>query len=268
MGVKLDAPARLFRYHWDMGENTEATGVPDWVQNLWSELRFKEIVGREGGLGFQRLFQQVMKAVDRDDFLDVRPVGRHGDFKCDGWGFSSQTCYAVYGPFSQRSRAAIQRKVAGDFEGAVAAWPDMKNWRLVHNDFGGLSSVVAAVLVPLREEAKSITPNVTLLPPWGPGDLWWMLRQAPAADRSKILGTDGQPLKAPQLGEFADIGDDHVSVSAGQSVIQLMGGFTSGGIVDPLSATDVISASGGQVSVFEMDEVKCCGDDVADPARA
>lgn len=59
--------------------------LPDWVERLWGELRFKELVGQETGEGFQRLFHQVMKTVSGDDFLEVRPTGRYGDLKCDGW---------------------------------------------------------------------------------------------------------------------------------------------------------------------------------------
>jgi hypothetical protein len=239
-----------------VAEETETTNIPDWVDRLWSELRFKEIAGREGGLGYQRLFQQVMKAVERDDFLDIRAVGKHGDFKCDGWGMASHTCYAVYGPFSRKSRSAVQRKIVSDFNGAVAGWPEMQNWRIVHNDYGGLSAVVAAVLVSLQEEAKSIAPNVNILPPWGPGDLWWMFRQAPAADRVAILGSHGRPLTAVRLSEFADIGNDHVSVSAGQSVVQLMNGFASDGAVDPLNAAALSSTLAafilGDDAVFEQ----------------
>ena len=77
--------------------------LPEWVDELWSELRFAELAARESGEGFQRLFQRVMKAADGESFLEVRPVGKYGDFKCDGWDTSSQTCYAVYGPFTRKT---------------------------------------------------------------------------------------------------------------------------------------------------------------------
>jgi hypothetical protein len=211
--------------------------LPQWIEQLWGELRFKELVGHENGLGFQRLFQQVMKAVDGDDFLEIRPVGKHGDFKCDGWGMQSRTCYAVYGPFTRQSLASVRRKLANDFHGAVSAWPDMRAWRLVHNDIAGLGAVVAAALVSLHEEASTKASHITILPPWGPNDLSWLLWRAPAEARVSILGTHGWRVTADRQAEFSGVNDDPVSISAGRSVAQLLDSFAGGGIVDPLPAT-------------------------------
>ncbi|WP_322749370.1 MULTISPECIES: hypothetical protein [unclassified Frankia] len=139
--------------------------LPDWVEQLWGELRFKELVGQESGEGFQRLFQQVMKAVDGDDFAEVRPVGKHGDFKCDGWGMESWTCYAVYGPFTRKTPAQVRLKFARDLHGATRSWPNMRAWRLVHNDVAGLSALVVAALASLREEVDMNARQVRILPP-------------------------------------------------------------------------------------------------------
>lgn len=211
--------------------------LPDWVGQLWAELRFRELVGEQNGEGFQRLFQQVMKATDGDDFLEVRPIGKHGDFKCDGWEMHSQTCHAVYGPFSRKSPDQVRRKIARDFHGAVRAWPEMRAWRLVHNDIAGLSALVAAALVSLKGEATTSAPHVTILPPWGPKDLWWQLRQAPVEARTSVLGTHGWRLNQERLHDFAGVSDDPVSASAGRSVAQLLDGFSVGAAVDPLTAT-------------------------------
>lgn len=226
--------------------------LPGWVEVLWGELRFRELAERESGEGFQRLFQQVMRAVDGDDFLQVRPVGRHGDFKCDGWGMRSRTCYAVYGPFTRQNREQVRRKIAGDLHGAVRAWPEMREWRLVHNDLAGLSALVAAALVSLREDMDAAAPHITILPPWGPQDLWSLLRQAPAAARAAVLGTHGWRPDPDRLADFVGVSDDPVSVSAARSVAQLVDGFAAGGVVDPLAA----KAFAGVLAMFLLgDEV-------------
>lgn len=220
--------------------------LPEWVDELWSELRFAELAARESGEGFQRLFQRVMKAVDGESFLDVRPAGKYGDFKCDGWDTSSQTCYAVYGPFTRKTPGEVREKIESDLHGALRAWPEMRNWRFVHNDQAGLSALVAAALVSLRDDTDPAARHVRLLPPWGPKDLWWLLRQAPAGARASLLGTQPWSLNRRQLDSFANASEDPVSVSAGRSVAQLIHGFADGGLVAPLAGT----AFAGTLAMF------------------
>jgi hypothetical protein len=241
--------------------------LPDWVEELWGELRFKEMVERETGEGYQRLFQQVMRAVLKDDFLEVRSAGRYGDLKCDGWEMQSSTCYAVYGPFTRKSPSEVRGKLLTDLRGAIKAWPEMCRWRPVHNDLAGLSAPVAKAMVSLREEASTSAPDLQILPPWGPLDLWWLLRQAPAETRTSVLGTHGWQLRQDRLLEFVGILDDPVSISAGRSVVQLLDGFASQGIVDPLAAHSFASTLASFLlsdeSGFEQRSIlleRCCRD--------
>jgi hypothetical protein len=220
--------------------------LPEWVNQLWAELRFAELAARESGEGFQCLFQRVMKAAEGEAFLDVRPIGKFGDFKCDGWDSASQTCYAVYGPFKRKTPGQVRNKIAGDLLGAVRAWPEMRNSRLVHNDQAGVSALIAAALVSLRDDPALAERHVVVLPPWGPRDLWWQLRQAPADARAFILGTQPWSLDRRQFESFAGAGDDPVSVAAGRSVAQLIHGFAEGGLVDPLTGT----ALAGTLAMF------------------
>lgn len=216
--------------------------LPEWVSQLWCELRFAELIEQEGGEGFQRLFQRVMKAVAGETFLDVRPVGKYGDFKCDGWDTGSQTCYAAYGPFTRKTPGQVRSKIAADLRGAVRGWPELRNWRLVHNDRAGISSLAAAALVSLRDDRALIERRVVVLSPWGPKDLWSMLRQAPPGARASVLGSQPWSLSRCQLGSFAGADDDAVSVAAGRSVAQLIHGFPVGGVVDPLAGTALAGA--------------------------
>lgn len=220
--------------------------LPEWVDQLWGELRFAELAAQESGDGFQRLFQRVMKAVDGESFLDIRPIGKFGDFKCDGWDAVSHTCYAVYGPFTRKTPAQVHRKIAGDLHGAVRAWPGMRNWRLVHNDQAGVSVLVAAALVSLQDNPAPTARNVEVLPPWGPKDLWWLLRQAPPDVRASVLGAQPWSLNRRQFQGLVGANDNPVSVSAGRSVAQLVHGFAEGGLVDPLAGT----AFAGTLTMF------------------
>jgi hypothetical protein len=211
--------------------------LPDWFEELWGELRFQDLARRETGDGYQRLFHLVMRAVAGDDFLEVRPVGKHGDFACDGWSMRSRTCYAVYAPFSRKTPGQVRRKVARDLQGAVQAWPEMREWRPVHNDYAGLSALVASAVVSLKEDMDGRPQSVTILPPWGPKDLWGLLREAPAGARASILGSHVWRTDHDQLATFARVNNDPVSISARRSVRQLLDGFATGGVVDPLAAT-------------------------------
>ena len=209
---------------------------PDWIVQLWEEWKFRLLVSRESGEGYQRLFQRTKKVVDQD-FLDVRPAGRIGDFKCDGWDLESGTCYAVYAPFTRKSPAQVRAKLKKDFEGAILAWPDMRAWRAVHNDSVGLSPLIAEAVVALKLQAKTSVPHVAILAPMGPEDLWWLLRQAPASARESILGTHGWRLNTEVFAQFGGADGDPVSASAGRSVLQLIDNFSPGGLVDAVSAT-------------------------------
>jgi hypothetical protein len=134
----------------------------------------------------------------------------------------------------------------------------MHAWRLVHNDFADLGAVVAAALVPLQKDAETIAPHVTILPPWGPKDLSWLLRRTSTEAKAAILGTHGWRLSESRHPEFCTLGNDPVSASAGQSVAQLLDGFAAGGVVDPLTA----SAFAGAPAAFLL------GDEAAFKQRA
>jgi hypothetical protein len=213
--------------------------LPAWVEELWIELRFKQLVLQEPDIGYQRLFQRVMKAVDGDDFVDVRPAGRGGDLKCDGWSTSASTCYAVYAPYTWKSLATVRHKVEDDFRGALAAWPTMRGWRLVHNDMHGLHAPVAAALEDLRAEASRSMSEVQILPPWGPNELCWLLRQAPRSAQWAILGAPAWHASRLPLGDLTDY---PVQVAAGRSVAQLIDNFPPGGVCEPIAATSLASA--------------------------
>jgi hypothetical protein len=100
--------------------------------------------------------------------------------------------------------------------------------------------------VSLRDDPALAERRVAVLPPWGPRDLWWQLRQAPADARASILGTQPWSLDRRQFESFTEAGDDPISVAAGRSVAQLIHGFAEDGLVDPLAGT----AFAGTLAMF------------------
>jgi hypothetical protein len=99
---------------------------PEWAVQLWEEWQFRLLVSGESDKGFERLFQRIKRLASNDDFLDMRPAGIHGDFKCDGWDLGSKTCYAAYAPFTRKTVSEVKSKLTSDFKGAVESWPDMQ----------------------------------------------------------------------------------------------------------------------------------------------
>jgi len=88
------------------------------------------------GLAFQDLITDVLERRDPIGFERVRPAGRVGDRKCDGFHRPSSTVYACYAS-RQTTPTEVLAKMASDFDGARAQWPSMKRWVFVHNDRDG-----------------------------------------------------------------------------------------------------------------------------------
>lgn len=91
------------------------------------------------GLAFQDFFSDVAEHAFPGDFVRVRPAGKIGDKKCDGYLPSSNRVYACYAPRDLKPKA-LQSKIMEDFDGAIDNWPDIQEWCFVHNDTDGLDA--------------------------------------------------------------------------------------------------------------------------------
>jgi hypothetical protein len=160
--------------------------VANSLQALWQEYKFKLLVLESPGEEFEKIFTRLMRVEFDDSFHVSRAGGRRGDMKCDGWDSDSKTLYSVYAPFSVKKRYQIHKKLMDDFSGARDKWPQMRRWRLVHNDFYGLSAEVTRKLEELRSDPVSA--GVKILSDWGPQKLWEIMRGLPPADRFDLLG--------------------------------------------------------------------------------
>ena len=57
----------------------------------------------------------------RSDFQKVKPYGKKGDLKCDGYHESLRRVYQVYAPEKMNEKKTIA-KIDEDFQGAVGHW--------------------------------------------------------------------------------------------------------------------------------------------------
>jgi hypothetical protein len=60
-------------------------------------LAFKVACHERKGTAFQTLFEQIMLKHD-PSFIAVKPAGKIGDWKCDGFSSVSGTVYQCYAP--------------------------------------------------------------------------------------------------------------------------------------------------------------------------
>ncbi|MFE7457512.1 hypothetical protein [Streptomyces sp. NPDC057554] len=224
-----------------LGWCLKVADLSNWVQLLWQEQKFKLWVLQAPAEQFESIFTRVMRASSGDSFHVARPGGAVGDFKCDGWDSRTKTLYAVYAPFSRKSRSAIRAKVRSDFSGALEKWPEMRQWRMVHNDFFGLSAELTRELEILRGESEGL--GVEILPDWDPQELWQIVRKLPGDVCFELLGgpdfsvaMNSDTLNVVPLRYHEDL-HPAVTRAAVASVSSLCGNFQPDGLVDPLCAS-------------------------------
>lgn len=110
----------------------------DELQRSFYVLRFRVDFHTLRGAAFQDWFVRLAGYAFGADFEEVRPYGRHGDFKCDGRRISTRAVFQCYAPDAMR-QADLIAKIDEDFNGALSHWGSgMQEWIFVHNDGRGL----------------------------------------------------------------------------------------------------------------------------------
>ncbi|MFE5124565.1 hypothetical protein [Streptomyces sp. NPDC056669] len=230
-----------------------------WVQLLWQEQKFKLIALESAADRFEDLFTRIMRRVNEDSFHVARAAGSAGDMKCDGWDSESKTLYAVYAPFSRKGNLEIRGKIRSDFYGAVKRWPEMRNWRFVHNDLFGLSATATRELEALRSESSRS--DVKILSDWSPQELWGIFRALPECDRLDLLGGPSVESLDGDQEWLRDVIPHHEAVhpavvrSAVAALSSLCGNFQPDAVLDPVCASVLARALTawwlGEPSLFE-----------------
>lgn len=154
------------------------------------ELRFL----KARGTAFQDLFSDVMERGFAADFQRVRPHGKLGDFKCDGFRRSDGTVFQVYGPDDFRKIANLLKKIKTDFLGAFKHWGTaMLRWVFVHNSQAGLPAPAVQLLGQLQ------TAHKIPIEPWNYTQLVSILRTLSSADLHTLFPLPSVPSQSPRL---------------------------------------------------------------------
>lgn len=129
----------------------------DELQRIIYKLKLDLEMSRSRGTEFQTLFEKIMTRAYRLDFQAIRPYGKKGDLKCDGYLMSQKIVFQCYAPDELKDTKLIT-KITEDFHGAKEHWGDkMKKWIFVHNGRSNrLPATVLQKIIDLKNENPEI----------------------------------------------------------------------------------------------------------------
>lgn len=103
-------------------------------------------------------------------FINPRPVGRMGDYGCDGITYDGDVAYACFGYLPGRGERELAAKIEGDFQRAKSKWSSFTQWTFVTNVGPGPEATQR--LIQLRQaHAKEALRPITLNL-WQCKELW------------------------------------------------------------------------------------------------
>jgi len=145
-------------------------------------LYFKLACHEKTASEFQSFFECIMEKHD-PSFIRVKPSGREGDWKCDGFSQETGTVYQCYAP-ENLTAAKAAAKVREDFDGAKEKWgSNMKRWVFVWSSGRALPPQVVQLLQQLKEDHADVA-----IDDWNREALWQIVRALPVRDRDGLLG--------------------------------------------------------------------------------
>lgn len=149
----------------------------------YHEMRLEVEFCRRTGKAFQDFFEQIMQKADKS-FLMVKPMGREGDWKADGYSLCNGSIYQCYAP-EDMTGAASARKINEDFEGAREHWGEkMRSWVFVWSSERALPPQVVDALAQIRLDNKTV-----MVEHLGREGLWNIIKELSPLDRQSLLGT-------------------------------------------------------------------------------
>lgn len=129
---------------------------------FWFRWQAELALHKHKATAFQDHFNEVMEAAYGTDFIRVRPAGKVGDRKCDGYLQSTHTVFQVYAPTRVELKSWLN-KIDENFTGAEDQWKTMRSWIFVHNQHDGLPADVAQALLKLKTDHPDL-----VIDQWGP----------------------------------------------------------------------------------------------------
>lgn len=132
---------------------------------------------------FQGFFSTIMEMTYPGDFVRVRPWGKHGDHKNDGYLPSKRQLFQCYAP-REMDITTCKAKITADFTGALPFWKDyFDQWFFTHNDIGGLAADVLKLLLDLSAKHAPVSAAQ-----WGYSELRQEFKQLSEVDIATLLG--------------------------------------------------------------------------------
>jgi tetratricopeptide (TPR) repeat protein len=130
------------------------------IDRHYLELQFWNKLLRKNGLEFQSFFEGIMKSAFAD-FEIVKPYGRGGDRKNDGFRKKKGIYYQVYAPENPKVKQMEgARKARDDFDGLYKYWQTIypiKEFHFVFNDKGlGVAPEVYDALSAMKKAFPAI----------------------------------------------------------------------------------------------------------------
>jgi hypothetical protein len=155
----------------------------DAITREFFEMKFEMAFVKKRQNEFQDLFSSIMELGYPGDFTRIRPWGKIGDRKNDGYLKSKRTLFQVYAPNEPKAAETV-RKIDDDFNGALAYWKeDISAWIFVHNARDGLGP---EVFKKLRELAAA-HPHITVAD-WGYSELRQEVFRLGEHDLARLFG--------------------------------------------------------------------------------
>ena len=148
----------------------------------YHQLKFRLELYARVGRSFQDLFEQIMQKHD-PSFVVVKPMGKVGDWKADGFSVNSGTVYQCYAPEKLTGPKAA-KKVVEDFDGAKDHWNEkMLAWVFVWSSEGAVPPQVVNSVAELKTKHPTIS-----IEHIGREGLWDIVKRIPLLDRVALLG--------------------------------------------------------------------------------
>lgn len=167
--------------------------TPDEFSVHYHYLVFKNACHERKGAAFQTFFGNIMHKHDAT-FISVKPAGKEGDWKCDGFSSGSGTVYQCYAPEGIKIAKAAA-KINEDFNGAHLYWKaEMLAWIFVWSAHEALPPQVLKALQTIRAGDHGVA-----IDDWSREHLWGIVKALPERVRSELLGPTPQVSVAPDM---------------------------------------------------------------------
>jgi len=129
-----------------------------------------KLASLEDGDAFEDYIVKVLTAF-HPDYINPQPTGRLGDGGSDGLAERGTICYACYGQRArQNPEDKLARKIASDFNRAVASYESFTTWRFVSNGPPGPKSSTVFVEIQQRHGPEADRQITTQF--WTPQHIW------------------------------------------------------------------------------------------------